>query len=105
MGTESRGWHWGVGRGVVAIWLLTRRGGKADRAKGTEKRGGREEELTLEGQHAPLLPSGKAAATCVFMLTCVRLTDNATDPIQHGVTRADSADATNLDRARGAPTD
>lgn len=56
------------GYGVVAIWLLTRRGGKADRAKGTEMRGGkREEELTLEGQHAPLLPSGKAAVTCVCL--------------------------------------
>lgn len=49
----------GGGVGVVAIWLLTRRGGKADRAEGTEMAGGRKEEITLEGQHAPLLPSGK----------------------------------------------
>lgn len=37
--------------------------GKADRAEGTEMAGGRgKEEITLEGQHAPLLPRRKAAA-------------------------------------------
>lgn len=67
------------GRGV-AIWLLTRRGGKADRAEGTEMAGGRErEEITLEGQHAPLLPRRKAAAARVRTLVCVPLTDNAAD--------------------------
>lgn len=45
--------------GVVAIWLLTRRRGKADRAMGTEMAGGRDEEIILEGQHAPPLPNGK----------------------------------------------
>lgn len=37
--------------------------GKADRAEGTEMVGGREkEEITLEGQHAPLLHTHSAAA-------------------------------------------
>lgn len=49
----------------VAIWLLTRRGGKADRAEGTEMAGGREEEITLEGQHAPLVPRQEAATPYV----------------------------------------
>lgn len=61
-GVEGQG---AEGVGGVAIWLLTRRGGKADRAEGTEMAGGKEEEITLEGQHAPLLPRRKAAATCV----------------------------------------
>lgn len=77
MGKESRGWHRGCGG--VAIWLLTRRGGKADRAEGTEMAGGREEEITLEGQHVPLLPRRKAVATCVCVLVCVPLTDNTAD--------------------------
>lgn len=74
-GDEAGGWSLGddiegcVGW-LVAIWLLTTRGGKADRAKGTEMAGGREEEITLEGQHAPLLPRRKAAASCVCMLVC-----------------------------------
>lgn len=102
MGKKSRGWHrggWWRGGGEVAIWLLTRRGGKADRAEGTEMAGGREEEITLEGQHAPLLPRQKAATTCVCMLVCVPLTDNAADWIQRGGLCPDSTDATSLDTA------
>lgn len=104
MGKESRGWHWG-GIGVVAIWLLTRRGGKADRTKGTGMRGGREEGRGAHTGRTTRSPSAKSKSSrdlCVFMLTHVRLSDNAADPIQHGVMRADSADATNLDSARGA---
>lgn len=86
--------------------------GKADRAEGTEMAGGREkEEITLEGQHAPLLPRRKAAAAWVCMLACVclcvsvcvcaqvPLTDNAADWIQRGGLCPDSTDATSLDRA------
>lgn len=66
-----RGWR----IGVVAIWLLTRRGGKADRAEGTEMAGGREEEITLEGQHAPLLPSGsQRRPACIRLCVCHWLT-------------------------------
>lgn len=65
--------------GGLAIWLLTRRGGKADRAEGTGIAGRREEEIRLEGQHAPLLPRRKAAVTCVCMIVCALLTDNAAD--------------------------
>lgn len=61
--------------------------------------GGREEEITLEGQHAPLLPRRKEPATCVSMLVCVPLTDNAADQIQRGGLCPDSTDATSLDRA------
>lgn len=71
MGTESRGWHWGGWVGVVAIWLLTRRGGKADRAKGTEKRGGRG-----RGAHAgratrsPSAERKSSGDLCVYANVC-----------------------------------
>ena len=68
------------GGGGVALWLRTRRGGKADRAEGTEMAGGKEEEITLEGQHAPLLPRRKSSGDlCVRAPVCVPLTDNVAD--------------------------
>lgn len=55
MGKESGGWHWrwGGGSWVGSHMAADKERGKADRARGTEEGGRREEGLTLEGQYAP----------------------------------------------------
>lgn len=93
LGVEGRG---GGGSHMAAD---KERGGKADRAKGTETRGGREAR-TGRTTRSPSAKRKSSGDPCVFTLKRAPLTDNAADPIQHGVTRADRADATNLDGAR-----
>lgn len=102
MGKECGGWHWRRGGGdwVGSHMAADKERGKADRAKGTEEGGKRGSQWK---DNTP--PSAKWKSSgdpCVFMLKCGLLTDNGADPIQQEVMRADSNDATNLDRARGA---
>lgn len=104
MGKESWGMTWrSMG---VAIWLLTRRRGKADRAEGTKMagmgggKGGNHTGRTTCSPSATIESySSLSVCVCVCMLTCAPMTDNAAHWIQHGGLGPDSTDATSLDRA------
>lgn len=60
MGGRSLGDDMVGAGGMVAIWLLTRIGGKADRAEGAEMAGGEGRgNHTGRTTRSPLLPSGR----------------------------------------------